>query len=158
MTEQIEQTEQEQDDYVVGPIDFLAVEFPGARLTGEGLAALLDQVDSGIIRILDLRAAKLDADGVMTAVELADLDGDGTLDLAVFSGVTSGLIDEEDVAASAGLIEPGNAVAVLLYENTWAGPFVAALRRAGADVVASGRIPADDVIAMLDDLEGSGED
>lgn len=158
MTEQIEQTEQEQDDYVVGPIDFLAVEFPGARLTGEGLAALLDLVDRGIIRILDLRAAKLDADGVMTAVELADLDGDGTLDLAVFSGVTSGLIDEEDVAASAGLIEPGNAVAVLLYENTWAGPFVAALRRAGADVVASGRIPADDVIAMLDDLEGSGED
>ena len=155
-TEQIGQTEQEQDEYVVGPIDYLAVEFPGARLTGEGLAALLDLVDRGIIRILDLRVAKLDADGVMTAVELADLDGDGTLDLAVFSGITSGLIDDDDVAASAGLVEPGNAVGVILYENTWAGPFVSALRRAGAEVVASGRIPASDVIAMLDELEASG--
>ena len=158
MTEQIEQAQPGQDEYVVGPIDYLAVEFPGARLTGEGLAALLDLVDRGIIRILDLRVAKLGADGVMTAVELADLDGDGTLDLAVFSGVTSGLIDDDDVLASAGLVEPGNAVAVILYENTWAGPFVAALRRSGAEVVASGRIPADDVIAMLDELDASGND
>jgi hypothetical protein len=164
MTEQIEKSAQtapaEQtgsDDYVVGPIDYLAVEFPGARLSGEGLAALLDLVDRGVIRILDLRVAKVDADGVMTAVEITDLDGDGTLDLSVFAGVRSGLLDDEDVSASAGLVEPGNAVAVLLYENTWAGPFVAAMRRAGAEVVASGRVPADDVIAMLDELEESGQ-
>ena len=137
----------------VGPIDYLAVEFPGARLEGEALAALLDLTERGIIRILDLRVAKVSGDGVVTAVEITDLDGDGTLDVAVFAGATSGLLDDDDVAASAGLVEPGNAVGVLLYENTWAGPFVAALRRAGADVVASGRIPADDVIAMLDELE-----
>jgi len=154
-TGQVEQTEQDQDDYMVGPIDFLAVEFPGARLNGEGLNALMDLVERGIIRILDLSVVKVDGDGTVTAVELTDLDGDGTLDLTMFAGVRSGLLDEEDVAASAELAEPGNAVAVLLYENTWAGPFVAALRRAGADVVASGRIPATDVIAMLDDLEGS---
>ncbi|GAA1968868.1 hypothetical protein GCM10009798_31860 [Nocardioides panacihumi] len=158
MTDQIgkvEQTEQDQDDYLVGPIDFLAVEFPGARLNGEGLNALMDLVERGIIRILDLSVVKVDGDGTVTAVELTDLDGDGTLDLTMFAGVRSGLLDEEDVAASATLAEPGNAVAVLLYENTWAGPFVAALRKAGADVVASGRIPAADVIAMLDELEGS---
>jgi hypothetical protein len=158
MTEQMEQAGRAEpgatEGYAVGPIDYLAVEFPGARLTGAGLTALVDLVDRGIIRILDLRVAVVAEDGVVTAAELADLDGDGTLDLAVFAGVTSGLIDDDDMAQSAGLVEPGNAVALLIYENTWAGPFVAALRGAGAEVVASGRIPADDVIAMLDELEG----
>ena len=137
----------------VGPIDYLAIEFPGARMTGEGLAALLDLVDNNIIRVLDLRAAKVDTDGTVTALEIADFDGDGTLDLAVFQGVQSGLLDDDDLNESAGLIEPGNAVALILYENTWAGPFVAAMRKAGAEVVASGRIPAADVIDLLDQLE-----
>jgi hypothetical protein len=137
----------------VGPIDYLAIEFPGARLTGEGLAALLDLVDHDIIRVLDLRVAKVALDGTVTALALTDLDGDGTLDLAVFEGVQSGLLDDDDLNQSAGLIEPGNAVALLLYENTWAGPFVAAMRKAGAEVVASGRIPAADVIELLDQLE-----
>jgi hypothetical protein len=145
--------EQTADELAVGPIDYLAVEFPGARLEGEALRALLDLTDRGIIRVLDLRVAKVSADGAITAVEITDLDGDGTLDLAVFAGASSGLLADDDVATSAGLVEPGNAVAVLLYENTWAGPFVAALRHAGAEVVASARIPADDVIAMLDELE-----
>ena len=84
---------------------------------------------------------------------LTDLDGDGELDLAVFSGVESGLIDDDDLAQAPSLAESGDAVAVLLYENTWAGPFVSALRRQGADVVASGRIPADEVVAALEALE-----
>ena len=137
----------------VGPIDYLAIEFPGAKLTGEGLAALLDLVDNNIIRVLDLRAATVDADGTVTALEIADFDGDGTLDLAVFQGVTSGLLDDDDLNQSAALIEPGNGVALILYENTWAGPFVAAMRKAGAEVVSSGRIPAADVIDLLDQLE-----
>ena len=153
---QVEPSASEQD-LAVGPIDFLAVEFPGARLKGEALSALLDLVDRGIIRILDLCVAKVDEGGNVTAVEITDLDGDGTLDLAVFAGARSGLIDEDDVAESARLVEPGNAVGMLVYENTWAGPFVAALRRAGADVIASSRIPAADVIAMLDELERADE-
>ncbi|TCI97705.1 DUF1269 domain-containing protein [Aeromicrobium sp. IC_218] len=138
----------------LGPIDYLAVEFPGGRLEGRGLAALLDLVDRGIIRLLDLRVAKVAEDGSAVAVELADLDADGTIDLAVFSGVESGLLDDDDVAESATLTAPGNAVGVLVYENTWARPFVAALRGAGAEVVASGRISADEVAAALDDLDG----
>lgn len=149
------QEEKQTDELVVGPIDYLAVEFPGARLEGQALRELLSLVDRGIIRILDLRVAKVAENGVMTAVEIADLDGDGTLDVSVFAGARSGLLGDDDVEASAQLIAPGNAVGVLLYENTWAGPFVAALRNVGADVIASGRIPADDVIAMLDELEGS---
>ena len=139
----------------VGPIDYLALEFPGARLTGEGLAELVRLVDAGTIRVLDMRGLVRDADGTVTAVAITDLDGDGTLDLAVFEGVESDLLDEEDLAAAADLVKPGDAVAVLVYENTWAGPFVSAMRRAGAEVVASVRIPADTVIARLEELEAA---
>jgi len=136
-----------------GPIDYLAVEFPEARMRGEGLAALLDLHDRGIIRVLDLRAVTREVDGTFTAAAIADLDGDGTLDLAVFQGVESGLIDDDDLQQAADLIEPGKVVALLMYENTWAIPFVSAMRRVGAELIASGRIPADEVIAALDALE-----
>ena len=142
-------------DLEVGPIDFLAVELPGARVNGEGFQELLNLVERGIIRILDLRAAKVEEDGSMTAVAITDLDGDGELDLAVFHGATSGLLDDEDLEQSASLVKPGSAVAVVVYENTWAGPLVAALRRNGAEVLTSGRIPAQDVIAALDALESA---
>ena len=139
----------------VGPIDYLAVEFPGARLEGEGLGALVDLTERGIIRILDLVVAKVGEDGSFTVVELTDLDGDGQLDLAVFEGVKSGLLDADDIAQSTALVQPGNAVGLILYENTWAAPFVTAMRHVGAEVIASGRIPADDVVAALDALEAT---
>jgi uncharacterized membrane protein len=137
----------------VGPIDYLAVEFPDGQLKGEGLRALLDLVDRGIIQILDLRVVKREPDGSYTAAAVADFDGDGALDLAVFSGIESGLLDDDDMREAAELIEPGSAVAVLLYENTWAGPFVSAMRRAGAEVISSGRIPATTVLDALEALE-----
>jgi hypothetical protein len=140
-------------DLDVGPIDYLAVEFPGARLTGEALTELVALADRGIIRVLDLRVVVVGEGGQFSAVALTDLDGDGVLDLAAFSGVESGLLGDDDLAEGASLVGPGDAVAVLLYENTWAGPFVSALRRQGADVIASGRIPADEVIAALEALE-----
>ena len=142
----------------VGPIDYLVVQFPGAKLTGERLAALVDLTDRGIIRILDLRVAVVRDNGDFAAVALTDLDHDGQLDLAMFAGVQSGLLDDDDLAEGATLVGPGDAVGVLLYENTWAGPFVSALRRQGAELVASGRIPADQVIAALDALESDTTD
>jgi hypothetical protein len=143
----------EQDLVGVGPIDYLALEFPEARMSGEGLAAILDLVDRGTIHILDLRAVKREADGSFTEIEIADFDSDGTLDLAVFQGVSSGLLDDDDLSQAASLIEPGKIVALLVWENTWAAPFVSAMRNVGAEVIASGRIPADDVISALDALE-----
>ena len=137
----------------VGPIDYLVVEFPGAKLTGEALTELIRLAEAGIIRVLDLRVAIVEEDGSFTAVAITDIDGDGELDLAIFEGVESGLLGDDDLAESAALVGSGDAVAVLLYENTWAGPFVSALRRQGAEVIAGGRIPADEVAAALDALE-----
>jgi hypothetical protein len=139
----------------IGPIDYLTLEFPGAKLNGEGLAALVDLHERGIIRVLDLRFVKRGEDGSFVAAEISDFDGDGTLDLAVFEGVESGLLDDDDLKDAASVIDPGSAAALLVYENSWAAPFVSAMRRAGADVVASGRIPADDVLKMLDALESA---
>ena len=139
----------------IGPIDYLAIEFPQAKLKGEGLAALVDLVDRNIIRILDLRFVKREQDGTFSAMAVSDFDGDGVLDLAIFEGVESGLLDDDDLRQAASIIEPGSAAGLLVYENTWAGPFVSAMRRAGGDVVASGRIPASDVLEMLDSLESA---
>ncbi|AWT45596.1 MULTISPECIES: DUF6325 family protein [Streptomyces] len=136
-----------------GPIDYLVVEFPGNRMTGEGLPLLVDLVDRGIIRILDLRFIRKDEDGSVTALEIADLTGDGLLDLAVFEGVNSGLLGQDDLEEAAAAVEPGNSAGLLIYENTWAAPFAAALRRGGAQLVASGRLNVQAVLASLDAIE-----
>ena len=137
----------------MGPIDYLIVEFPGSRMTGEGLPLLVDLVDRGIIRILDLALVKKEADGTVRMVEITDLDGDGKLDLAVFEGASSGLIDDDDVADAGGVLEPGSSAGILIYENVWAAPFAVALRRAGAQLVASGRIPVQALLASVDAAE-----
>lgn len=139
----------------MGPVDYLVVEFPGSRMTGEGLPLLLDLVDRGLIRVLDLVFVKKETDGAVTAIEIADLDGDGELDLAVFEGASSGLLDEEDLADAGGVLEPGSSAGVLVYENVWAAPFAAALRRGGGQLVASGRIPVQALLAAADSTENS---
>ena len=138
----------------MGPIDYLVVEFPDTnKLTGDGFRRLVDLVDRGIIRIIDLVFVRKDADGSVEGIAIADLDGDGVLDLAVFEGASSGLLGADDLDEVGGVIEPGNAAAILVYENVWAGPFAAALRRGGAEVVANGRIPIQQLIAALDAAE-----
>lgn len=134
----------------MGPIDYVVVEFPGGRMTGEGLPLLVDLVDRGIIRLIDLMFVKKEQDGSVTALELADATGEGIPELAVFQGAASGLLGDDDLAEAASVIEPGNAAGVLVYENAWAAPFAAALRRGGAQMVASGRIPVQALLAALD--------
>jgi hypothetical protein len=136
-----------------GPIDYLVVEFPGNKMTGEAFPLLLDLVDRGLIRILDFVFVRKDDDGSVAGLELADFDSDGTLDLAVFEGVSSGLLGEDDVQEAGNALEPGCSAGILVYENVWAGPFAAAVRRAGGQLVASGRIPVQAVLAALDAAE-----
>jgi Family of unknown function (DUF6325) len=138
-----------------GPIDYLVVEFPGNRMTGEGFPLLVDLVDSGIIRILDLVFVTRETDGSISAVEISDFDGDGELDLAVFKGASSGLLGQDDLDEAASAIEPGSSAGILVYENVWAAPFAAALRRGGAQLVASGRIPVQAILAALDATEAT---
>ena len=138
-----------------GPIDYVVIEFPGNRMTGEGFPLLIDLVDSGIIRIIDLQFVTRELDGSVTAVEIADFDGDGQLDLAVFEGASSGLIGQDDLDEATSIIEPGNSAGIIIYENVWAGPFAAALRRGGAQLVASGRIPVQAILAALDATEAA---
>jgi hypothetical protein len=141
------------EEAVMGPVDYIVVEFPGSKMTGEGLPILLDLVDQGLIRILDLEFVKKEADGSLVAVQIADLDGDGELDLAVFEGAFSGLLDDEDLVSAGSVLEAGSSAGILVYENVWAAPFAAALRRGGAQLVASGRIPADDLVAAVEATE-----
>jgi hypothetical protein len=140
----------------IGPVDYLVVEFPGNKMTGEGLPILVELHDRGIIRILDLVFVSKDLDGTVSGLAISDFDADGTLDLAVFEGVRSGLIGEDDVEEASSALEPGNAAGILLYANTWAAPFASALLRGGAQVVASGRIPAEDLVAALDAADQQG--
>ncbi len=138
----------------LGPISYLVVEFPGSKMTGEGLPILVDLVDRGIIRILDLVFVAKSQDGSLGIIGLADLDHDGTIDLAVFEGVSSGLVSQQDLDDAAPVIAPGSSAAILIFENRWATNFVQALRRGDAQLVAAGYIPQDDLAAALDAAGG----
>jgi hypothetical protein len=143
-------------DIELGPIDYLVVEWPPDKQpTGEALPKLVDLVDRGLIRILDLAFVRKETDGTVVGLDLQDLDLDGNPDLAVFEGVSSGLIGEDDYGDAQAALEPGSSAAILIYENTWAAPFATALRKTGAQVVANGRIPVNSIIAALDELEQS---
>lgn len=136
-----------------GPIDYLVVEFPGNRMTGEAFPLLVDLVERGLIRIYDLAFIRKEADGSVTAMALSDVDRDGSLDLAVFEGAASGLLGDDDLAEAANALEPNSSAGILVYENVWAAPFARALRRAGGQLVASGRIPVQAILSALDEAE-----
>jgi hypothetical protein len=143
----------------MGPIDYLVVEFPDGRMTGEAmpLPLLVDLVDRGTIRILDLVFVKRHLDGTVRGMAVADFDGDEQLDLAVFEGASSGLLGQEEIEEAGAVLKPGAAAGLLVYENAWAAPFAAALRRAGGQLVASGRIPVQAVLAALNAAEPAPE-
>lgn len=143
------------DNDVPGPIDFVLIEFPGDNLTGEAGAALLDLVDRGIVRVFDILIARKDADGTFSGVDIADLTAEGLGGFAAFAGARSGLLGDDDLARAAEAMAPGTMAALIVYENTWAVPFVAAAHRAGGQLIASERIPAQAIIDALDALDAA---
>jgi hypothetical protein len=139
----------------MGPIDYLVVQFPGNRMTGEGWPLLVDLVDRGVIRILDLLFVRKELDGSTSGVAIADLDGDGELDLAVFEGASSGLLGDDEIEDAGSVLDPGSSAGVIVYENLWAAPLATALRRGGAQLVASGRIPNEVALSAMETVAAS---
>ena len=135
----------------MGPVDYLVIEFPGNRMTGEAFPLLVDLAERGIVRVIDLAFIRKEADGSVVALELRDLGDE--VDLTVFEGASAGLLDQGDIDEAGNALEPGNSAAVLVYENLWAAPLARALRRSGAQLVASGRIPVQALLAALDATE-----
>ena len=134
----------------LGPVDWIVVEFPGSRFNGEMAPALRDLVERDLVRVLDLLVLKKDADGTLEAFELSDLDPAEIGELRTYEAELATLLSEEDVTAIAEAIEPGNSAAVLVWENSWAAPFVSAVRGSGGQLVASGRIPVQALLAAIE--------
>ena len=148
MTETSSVTNDEVDE--LGPVDWIVVEFPGSKFTGEIAPILKEYVDRDLIRILDLLFMRKDDDGNLEAFEAADLDDSDLGELRRYETDLAILLSEQDVADLAATIEPGSSAAVLVWENKWAAPFGAAVRHAGGHLAASGRIPIQAVIAAIE--------
>ena len=134
----------------LGPVDYLVVEFPPgvSNFTGEMAAEIGRLVDAKLIRVLDLMVLQKDADGTIEAAEITDLDPED--DLRVAETQLAELLAADDVAHLAAAMEPGTVAGVLVWENSWAAPFASAARRTGGQLIASGRIPIQAILASLE--------
>jgi uncharacterized membrane protein len=133
----------------MGPIDYIVVEWTGQQPSGEALPHLIELVDKGIVRILDLVFVAKDQDGTVAEIEINELGAE----FAIFEGASSDILDEDDINDASSVLEPGTSAAILVWENRWAAPFASALRKNGAQLVASGRIPVQAILATLDGAE-----
>jgi Family of unknown function (DUF6325) len=137
-----------------GPVDLVVIGYPPeAPKTGEAIPIFLDLVDRGIIRVLDVRGIIRDADGTFSAFDVGDIDGDGLPDLVAFEGASTGLIADEDVRVAVEEMEPGSAAIMIVFENSWAAPFVDAVHRNGGRVIAYERVSAQDLLDAIEALE-----
>jgi dihydroorotase-like cyclic amidohydrolase len=146
----------EAHDNELGPIDIVVIAYPaGAPMTGDAAPLLVDLVDRGVIRVLDAMFVIKNEDGTLSGFDATNLGEKGVGAFTVFEGASSGLLGDEDVATAAEAIEPGSAAVMIVYENRWAAPFIAAVRRNGGVPAAFERIPAQDVIDALDALDAA---
>ena len=140
----------------LGPIDVVVIGYPPeAPKTGEAVPIFLDLVDRGIIRVLDARFVRKDADGAVSDFDFAELDADTAGDLTAFAGASTGLLDSDDVALAAAEVEPGWAAAMIVYENRWAAPFISAVRRSGGVMITDQRIGVQALVDALDAAEAA---
>jgi hypothetical protein len=136
----------------MGPVDYIVLEWPGRQPSGEAVPLILDLVERGIIRIMDVAFIQKDENGTVRGMEVDALEGEAAR-FTEFEGASSGLLDDEDLRDAAEALEPGTAAAVLVWENRWAAPIAVALRRSGGQLVASGRIPIQAIVAALEATE-----
>jgi len=140
----------------LGPVDIVVIGFPpDAPRTGESIPIVVDLVDRGIIRVLDVMMIQKDADGVVAELEISNLGDDVSTHLEVFQGASTGMLGEEDASVAGDGLQPGEAAVMICFENTWAAPFVTSVMRNGGNVLAFDRIPAEDLIETLEALEAA---
>ena len=138
----------------MGPVDAVVIGFPaGAPMTGDAVPLMMDLIDKGIIRVLDVMFVTKEADGTFAGFNATDLTSDSVGDFTLFEGASSGLIGDEDVSKAADVIEPGTSAVLIIYENRWSVPFATAVRRNGGELIAHVRIPHEDFVAALDAAE-----
>ena len=137
------------DSQALGPIDWILIEWNDGQPTGEAVPHMLDLVDRGLVRLIDVQFMTKDENGNATAVELSAL-GDA---FTVFEGASTGIIGQAELAEAAEALEAGTSAALLVWENLWAAPFAGAMRRSGGEVVASGRITVQELAAALEATE-----
>ncbi|TCC63392.1 DUF1269 domain-containing protein [Kribbella pittospori] len=140
------------DTEVHGPIDYVLLEFTGNKLTGRAAEELVNLVERGIVHVYDVLLVGKDANGSTYMVDLAEESGQAG-GFAGLAGARSGILAQDDLLEVAGAMQPGTVAAAIVYENTWAIPFVAAAMESGGQLIAGGRIPAEDVMEALDALE-----
>jgi Family of unknown function (DUF6325) len=139
----------------MGPIDYVVIEWPaGTEPSGEGVPILIDLVERGIVRVLDFAFVTKGDDGSVAAVEISEL-GERAAALKDFEGASSGLLSDDDIDDAGEVLETGSSAALIVYENRWAAPFASAVRSSGAQLVSSGRIPADALMSALDAAEAA---
>jgi Family of unknown function (DUF6325) len=136
----------------MGPVDYIVLEWPGRQPKGDVAPMIVELADRGIIRILDVAFMVKNEDGQVESIEIGELE-DGTF--GEFEGASSGLIGPEDLAEAAAALDPGTSAAVLIWENRWAAPVAVALRKSGGQLVASGRLPIQSIVAALEALEAT---
>jgi len=133
----------------MGPVDYLVVEWPGEQPHGEAAPLLIDLVDRGLIRIIDLAFIAKGEDGSVAALDISTVATESD-ELKELLGASSELLSDDDLQEAGQALDPGTSAAILVYENRWAAPFASALRRSGAQLVANGRIPIQAVVDALD--------
>ncbi len=133
----------------VGPVDVVILSFPGNEFNGKIAPAIVDLVERGVVRLLDVLFVTKDADGNVAALALADLGEDLGTVIAVSGDIPGGLLDDEDMADVADSLEPNSSAAMLVWENTWAATVTSAIADSGGQVVDYTRIPAEVVRALL---------
>jgi hypothetical protein len=144
---------------VLGPVDYLVVEFPAdkANFSGEMAAELTALVERQLVRVLDPVLLRKEPDGSVETAELADIDETDVGELRALEADLAMLLAEEDIEEVGKALQPGSLAAVLMYENSWAGAFASSIRRAGGQLVANGRIPTQALLAAIQAAEQHDE-
>lgn len=136
----------------MGPVDYVLIEWPGRQPTGEAAPIFVDLVERGIVRLIDIAFMTKAEDGTVAVLDI-DALGKKVEAMKVFEGASAGLLSDDDTAEAAEALEPGTSAMLLVYENRWAAPFAAAVRRSGGQLVDTQRIPVQALLAALDAAE-----